>query len=138
MKEPGRCLLISGIVILIAMASSMAQTQGELNEDACAKYKKADTQMNTAYKQILEKYKSDAVFIEKLRTAQRLWVQFRDAHLESLYPDPNTLQAYGSVNPMCRCQALGELTKERTKQLKQWVDGVEEGEVCAGSIRIKQ
>lgn len=130
-------LLGSGIVILLAVCSSPAQTQGEMNEDACAKHKKGDTEMNAVYRQVLTKYKSETVFLVKFKAAQRAWVAFRDAHLESLYPEANKLPAYGSVNPMCRCSVLTELTAERTKQLKQWLNGAEEGDVCSGSVKIK-
>ena len=136
MNKPGRNLLISILLILFASAYSFAQTQAELNRDACATYKNADAEMNRTYKQVLDKYQLDNVFIEKLKTAQRAWIKFRDADLESLYP--NTPSAYGSINPMCRCIALAELTTERTKSLKRWIDGVEEGDVCAGSMKIKK
>ena len=135
MKKPGCHLLVSILLILLASANSFAQTQAELNRDACATYKNADAEMNRTYKQVLDKYQRDTVFIEKLKAAQRAWIKFRDADLESLYPERGTHSAYGSVNPMCLCVALSELTKERTKSLKRWVDGVEEGDVCAGSIR---
>ena len=136
MNKPGRNLIISILLILFTSAYSFAQTQAELNRDACATYDNADAEMNRTYKQILDKYQRDNVFIEKLKTAQRAWIKFRDADLESLYP--NTPSAYGSINPMCRCIALAELTTERTKSLKRWIDGVEEGDVCAGSIKIKK
>jgi uncharacterized protein YecT (DUF1311 family) len=130
-------LLGSSIVILLAICNSAAQTQGEMNDDACAKYKKADAEMSAVYRQVLDKYKSETLFIAKLRAAQRAWIAFRDAHLESLYPEPNKLQTYGSVNPMCRCDVLAELTTERTNQLRKWLKGAEEGDVCSGSVRIK-
>ena len=126
-------------IILLSLVNQNAspQTQGELNDQACLKYKKADAEMNSIYKQILDSYKSEAVFVAKLKTAQRAWVAFRDAHLESLYPEPNKLQSYGSVNPMCQCIVLAELTTERTKALRQWLRGIPEGDVCSGSVRIK-
>jgi uncharacterized protein YecT (DUF1311 family) len=136
MNKPGRSLLVSILLILLASANSVAQTQAESNRDACSTYKNADAEMNRTYKQILEKYQRENVFIEKLKAAQRAWIKFRDADLESLYPD--TGSAYGSVSPMCRCVALTELTTERTKSLKRWIDGVEEGDVCAGSIKLKE
>jgi hypothetical protein len=32
---------------------------------------------------------------------------------------------------------LTELTQDRTKTLQVWIDGVQEGDVCAGTVRIK-
>jgi uncharacterized protein YecT (DUF1311 family) len=138
MKKTSLRLLCSGIVMLLSIVGSVAQTQSDLNQEGCAKYKKADARMNAAYRQVLNDYKQDTLFVAKLKAAQRAWVAFRDAHLRSVYPEPNTLMAYGSVNPMCRCVVLAELTAERTKALKKWLDGIEEGDVCSGSVRIKK
>jgi len=38
---------------------------------------------------------------------------------------------------MCRCMALAETTKKRAEELRRWVDGAEEGDVCAGSVKIR-
>lgn len=130
-------LLVSSVVLVLVVCNSPAQTQAETNETACAKYKNADAEMNAVYRQVLNKYKSETLFVAKLKAAQRAWIAFRDAHLESLYPEPNKLQAYGSVNPVCRCGVLTELTAERTKQLKQWLNGAEEGDVCTGSVKMR-
>lgn len=130
-------LVLSIVALFLVVCNAPAQTQAEMNDGACAKYKKADAEMNAVYLQVLNKYKSQTAFVSKFKAAQRAWVAFRDAHLESLYPEPNKLQAYGSVNPVCRCGVLTELTAERTKQLKQWLNGAEEGDVCSGSVKIK-
>lgn len=137
MRKTSLRLLGVSFVILLAICDSPAQTQAEMNQDACAKYKKADAEMNAVYQQVLNKYKQEPGFLAKFKTAQRAWIAFRDAHLESLYPEPNKLRAYGSVNPVCRCSVLAELTAERTKQLKHWVDGAEEGDTCSGSVKVK-
>jgi uncharacterized protein YecT (DUF1311 family) len=136
MNKRGRVLLVSILLTVFAGSNSFAQTQAELNRDACATYKNADAELNRTYKQVVDKYQRETVFVRKLKAAQRAWIVFRDADLESLYPD--TPSAYGSVNPMCHCIALAELTTERTKSLKRWIDGVEEGDVCAGSVKIKK
>jgi hypothetical protein len=38
---------------------------------------------------------------------------------------------------MCRCLALADLTNQRVEQLQRWIDGTEEGDVRAGSVRAK-
>ncbi|HXU35575.1 MAG TPA: lysozyme inhibitor LprI family protein [Blastocatellia bacterium] len=137
MNKTSLHLLLSSVALFLVVCNAPAQTQAEMNDAACAKYKKADAEMNAVYQQVLNKYKSETAFVAKFKTAQRAWIAFRDAHLESLYPDPNKMQAYGSVNPVCRCGVLTELTAERTKQLKQWLNGAEEGDVCSGSVKIR-
>ena len=129
----GLVFLVFALTALSLSAGTAGQTQGEMNQDACERYKKADARLNQTYQRILTKYRQDKIFLEKLKTAQRAWLAFRDAHLASIYPGPPT--EYGSVNPMCRCVLLEQWTQERTNVLRQWTDGVKEGDVCAGSIR---
>ena len=135
MNKSKQSFLLSSLVILLAGGHLFSQTQSGMNQDACARYKNADAEMNRLYRQVLNSYKSDAVFTRKLKMAQRAWIQFRDAHLESLYPKRDKLTAYGSSHPMCRCVALADLTDERARELKKWVTGAEEGDVCTGSRR---
>ena len=110
-----------------------------MTEEACRKYKNADADLNSVYQQILAAKAGEAAFVKALRGAQRAWVAFRDAHVQSIYPDANSTADYGTVYPMCRCVILEELTLQRTKQLRAlWVEGVPEGESCAGTSVIKR
>jgi uncharacterized protein YecT (DUF1311 family) len=129
-------LFANTITISIASSpSSGEQNQMELNKQACDEYKKVDAEMNRVYQTVVKDYAGDRTFIASLRKAQLAWISYRDAHLDSLYP--GDASQYGSVNTMCRCNQLAELTEERTKKLKQWADGIEEGDVCAGSVKTK-
>lgn len=49
------------------------------------------------------------------------------------YPDYDGVY-YGSFQPVCRAQYLKELTDDRIKTLQQWLNGVEEGDICSGSV----
>jgi len=115
--------------------SSYGQTQNELNIKAKSEYEKTDNELNQVYQKLLQDYKSDTVLIKIMKEAQRQWVKFRDAQVKMKYPPYK--DAGESVLPMCRNNYLKELTTERIKELNQWVDGVEEGDVCSGSIKIK-
>jgi hypothetical protein len=44
---------------------------------------------------------------------------------------------YGSVFEECKKLFLVEITQNRIQKLKVWIEGVQEGEVCKGSIKIK-
>lgn len=123
------------IVILFTSSWLHAQTQGDLDEQSCGQFHKADVVLNETYFKILKEYAKDEQFIAKLKTAQRAWLAFRDAELEALYPKDNKQAEYGTVYPMCHRSDLQFLTVERTKQLKRWLDGTLEGDLCAGSIK---
>ncbi|HEV7238285.1 MAG TPA: lysozyme inhibitor LprI family protein [Thermoanaerobaculia bacterium] len=125
------------LLLAFTSLSTLAQTQAEMDREACNEYKHADAELNRVYQQVIHEYKADGLFIEKLRGAQRAWLAYRDAQIEALYPARDPLHAYGSVHRMCHCQAMTELTLERTEVLRRWVMGVEEGDVCSGSIRIR-
>ena len=103
-----------------------ASTQLEMNECAGREYKKADAEMNKVYKALMAK--RDLEGQGALREAQRLWLQFRDAHLQAIYPSSDP-RAYGSVHPMCVAIILAQLTAERTKHLKRMLEP-KEGDVC--------
>lgn len=104
----------------------------ELNQSACSELKKTDAELNHVYQQVLSDHAGDQKFISRFKEAQRKWVEFRDAYEKSMYI-PEEYDNYGSVLPMCQCYFIESLTSERIKQLKAWVDGVEEGNVCVGS-----
>ena len=122
------------INFLFFSAAGFAQSQTAMNVKAYSDYKKADSELNTVYQKILRSYGKETTFIKKLRNAQRLWIQLRDAELGAKYPDSGN---YGSVAPMCESIYLKTLTKERIKFLSVWLTGIQEGEVCLGSVRQK-
>ena len=128
--------LFFAIFLILLTNLCFAQTQSELNEREHKKYLKVDSELNSTYQKILKEYKSDAIFIKNLKAAQKLWVQFRDAEMKMKYPEREP-GYYGSVQPMCWSIYLAQLTTERINILKQWLDGIEEGDVCAGSVKTK-
>jgi uncharacterized protein YecT (DUF1311 family) len=115
-----------------------AQKQGDMQDGTCGEFKKADAELNRIYRSILSQYKGDTLFLEKLKKAQRAWLTYRDAHIESVYPVEDKAAEYGSVYGECYCALKKDLTEQRTKMLKQWLAGTREGDVCSGSIKMKE
>jgi len=134
-----RVLGASIAVTLLLVSSAHAQTQLATNESACAAFSQADKALNSTYQQVLARYKSDPVFIAKLKTTQRAWLKYRDAQLDMRYPDfttsPQALSNYGTALPMCLCTVQADMTQARVAQLRLWLNG-QEGDVCNGSIRV--
>jgi uncharacterized protein YecT (DUF1311 family) len=101
-------------------------------------FKATDEKLNKIYSLILQEYKTDTLFIKRLKEAQRAWLQFRNAHLEARFPTQNKNEKqteYGSVYPECACYEMDELSKQRIRQLEAWLKGREEGDVCSGSYK---
>lgn len=117
--------------------TSSIQTQTEMNDQAFQAYAKTDKELNDVYKKILKKYKDDNVFLKKLKLAELAWIKYRDAEIEAIYPEPykDNMMNYGCVYPMCKYVHLTEITEQRIKELKLWLKGIQEGDVCAGSRR---
>lgn len=128
--------LIAVIIFTLTTTAGISQSQGDMNDGAKKKYQKADKELNAVYLKILTEYKEDTAFIKNIKVAQRLWVQLRDAEMKAKYPDRERGE-YGSVQPMCWLMYLTELTEDRTGKLKVWLTGIEEGDVCAGSVKTK-
>jgi len=126
-------LLAFLVMIMLFIAPNFAQSQTAMNK-AYSDFKRADAELNVVYQKILKSYSRETIFIKKFRNAQRLWIQLRDAELAAKYPNRGT---YGSVAPMCESIYLETLTRDRIKFLSVWVTGIEEGEVCLGSVRMK-
>lgn len=131
-----RTVIMLALCALSAPALSLGQTQGEMNGQAADEFHAADKELNSIYQKILTEYADDEVFVASLKEAQRCWVAFRDAQLRMKHPvrEPGY---YGSIQPVCEANYLTELTRERTASLKVWLAGVEEGNVCAGTVKIK-
>ncbi|MCF6130735.1 lysozyme inhibitor LprI family protein [Flavobacterium wongokense] len=124
------------LFVLSFVSISFAQTQTQLNEKAYANYKKADAELNTVYNRILKGYQSDAEFIRNLKKSQKIWIAFRDAEMLVKYPNRGS-GTYATSHQMCWYNYITDLTRKRTKELNVWLLRVEEGDVCAGSVKTR-
>lgn len=89
-----------------------AQTQMEINQTAHNDFKKADTELNKVYKQVMKilNEKEKKLMIK----AQKDWLTFRDSHCEF------EIEQYvgGSIQPLIHSNCLTELTNDRIEDLK--------------------
>lgn len=128
------------LILLLSLTISVqgfSQSQSDLGKTSMQSLQKADKELNAIYQKILTSYKSDAPFIKNLKAAQKVWIQFRDAEMKMKYPDRG-LGYYGSSLPMCKADYQTALIRDRIATLQEWIDGVEEGDVCAGSVKVRK
>ena len=100
---------------------SAAVTQQEMNWCAAQDANKAETEMNRALDALLNKYRKDAVFVQRVKQAQHAWLQFRDAELAAQFataPGESPQMRYGSMYPLCYSNVKAALTRHRTEQLE--------------------
>lgn len=91
--------------------------------------------VNDTYQRVLKVY--DPQYLNDLIAAQEAWTAFRDADalayasfFVAADEDPAMSHFY--------LERQAELDYARTADLQQWIDGVAQGEACAGSIRMRQ
>ncbi|HUA78945.1 MAG TPA: lysozyme inhibitor LprI family protein [Dyella sp.] len=108
-----------------------AQSQADMASCAVQSLNAADKELNQVYQQVLKKHAANKAFVAKLKAAQKAWLAFRDAELAARFPEGKS--QYASAYPMCADGEVETLTRQRTEQLRQWLRGAQEGDVCAGS-----
>jgi uncharacterized protein YecT (DUF1311 family) len=128
--------IIISIVSFLFVIISFGQSQVEMNQESYKEYQKSEAEINAVYQSILVEYKTDTAFTRNLKIAQRLWIKFRDAEVKAMFPNREA-GYYGSVHSMCVSTYMKELTDERIKKLKIWLVGLDEGEICNGSVKTK-
>lgn len=111
------------------------KTQLEMNRSSGLSFVEADKELNRVYQQIRTQYSDQADFLQKLKLSQRAWIKLRDADMEVYYPAKNKVAEYGSAYSGCVSRKKADITVERIKFLQQWLQGAEEGDVCAGSVK---
>lgn len=130
MKYTG--ILFFFILLLLPTTNSVAQTR-EYNAGADHDFRKADDELNKIYIGVLKIYNDDTVFIRKLKIAQKAWIIFRDAHLDSKYGETqDTYLPNNRLYSLCSAEELVDLIKIRIAQLKVWLNGYEDDDVCQG------
>ncbi len=122
------------LVALLVSTAALAQTpdcstpitQMDMNICAEADWQEADAALNTAYREVMAEMQAmDADLPENLqgaeaalRTAQRSWITFRDAHCTT----EGFQMRGGSAEPLVVYGCLRELTVERTEDLRNLVN----------------
>ncbi len=105
---------------LVALPAA-AQTQSDMNAEACAARDASDRSLNTAYRGALAVSPTD-LSRRRLRDAQRAWVRFRDAEVAAIFPlaaGANPRAEYGSIYDLRVCGEQARLTDARTAQLRE-------------------
>lgn len=93
-------------------------TQQEMNRCAGDEYRKADAELNKVYQQTMAKLTPEHK--PKLKAAQLVWIQFRDAHCDC---EAFTFDG-GSMQPLIKFTCLESETQHRIQQLKSLAEDV--------------
>lgn len=108
-----------------------AVTQADLNSCTYLEFEAADKELNTVYKQAMksqEEVDKQAAemgegyvgAVKALRKAQRAWIDYRDGHCDGVGYEA----VGGSMQPMLINGCLATMTKTRTKELRELMEGL--------------
>lgn len=87
-------------------------TQMEMNQCAIKEYQDADGELNRVYKEVMAKLRPEMQ--AKLKTAQKAWLQYRDANCDCASFD----YSQGSIYPVMYYGCLKNMTVARTKEIQ--------------------
>jgi uncharacterized protein YecT (DUF1311 family) len=118
-------LALAGITIPASGADEADPCAGVVGRRALGacwsrEVERAGTEMNRTYEALLKKLPSRAA--AHLEKAQKLWLQFRDAHVATMYGVDDPLATYGRDYPICLSISRYVMTRDRTKELRRLLD----------------
>lgn len=100
------------VLLLTCSLSASGQTQGAMNRTAGKAAESADAAMNVSYKKLMAVLSvSERASLKK---AQLAWLKYRDAEADFL----SLRSQGGSVHSMVQNQNFEQITRQRTKELK--------------------
>ena len=132
-------LHLAALVLVLAAASPVAaqdeidcenaMAQQDMNACAAKDYEAADAELNAVWKEARGGAKDlDAEFSQELKgaedalvAAQRGWIAYRDGQCDLAGFEARG----GSMEPMLVSGCLADLTRKRTKELKEFIGGGE-------------
>ena len=103
----------ASVTVLLPLTGLHAQSQAAMNQEAVKDFEAADARLNQTYKALLEQVDQPAQ--DKLKAAQRAWLQFRDA--EAVFVSDAEARG-GSMEAMSSTTTGTTLTKHRTEGLR--------------------
>ncbi len=107
--------LASSVAVAQSLNCQKATTQLELNQCADLNAKAADRKLNQVYQQVRANYRGEQETL--LLNAEETWIKFRDASCAF----SKSRFAGGSIAPMVYSNCLADLTKQRTQELKSYL-----------------
>jgi len=114
--------ILATLLFLLPIHITHAQSQMQMNQEVGQALEKADAKLNTIYKKIMRSKGVDVETKKNLRIAQRAWLQFVEAQINTHYPvkeGENPRDLYGSMYPLEVAGMKMEMIKIRIKQLEE-------------------
>ena len=79
---------------------------------------RVDTELNDTYQKLLAAAGKEPGAVEKIRTAERAWITYRDTYIDAMYPAKDKQAGYGSIFPMEVDLLRTHLTRQQISALR--------------------
>jgi uncharacterized protein YecT (DUF1311 family) len=110
-----RIIAVTLCLVLVLALGVRAETQYQLNMTSAKHFEKADKELNTVYKQLMDKLDNDGR--QSLIASEKAWVAYRDADSRfQSFPNKG-----GTIYAMVYTQAETVHTRERIAELKAFM-----------------
>jgi uncharacterized protein YecT (DUF1311 family) len=122
MQRLFRSLMFTAVASSLALAQSTevlngcmdkAGTQTAMNVCADEEAIRVDAELRGMYQKVLSAAGEHSDAAERIRTAERAWIVYREAYLNAMYPAANKLAEYGSSFPMEANLVRAKLTRQQ-------------------------
>src|SRR5438046_5671871 len=74
--------------------TASAKTQAELNVCANEEANRADSELNGLFRDLMSAVAEKKMIAEKVKSAERAWIAYRDAYVEAMYSTTNKQAEY--------------------------------------------
>lgn len=93
--------------------------------------------LDSVYNAVILEYKDQLTFISNFKKSQKLWERYMEAQLLARFPEDDETRD-GSCFSMCYSLYQQELLKERINTINDWLTGFPQGQICGGSVKVKE
>src|SRR5215471_1871485 len=118
--------LLFSAVTLVAQESPQlkacnekAMTQMAINACASQEADRVDAKLNASYRQLLAKAAGEQNAVPKIKAAERVWINYRDAYIDAMYPATDKRTEYGSMYAMDVALLRAKLTQEHMEDIEE-------------------
>ena len=115
----------------------LTETQTELNSEEIDKSSYTREVLDSVYNAVIMEYKDQLTFISNFKKSQKLWERYMEAQILARFPEDDETRD-GSCFSMCYSLYQQELLKERINTINDWLTGFPQGQICGGSVKVKE
>jgi hypothetical protein len=125
------------VVIEKSSQEELAGSQTELNSQEIDSAIYSREVLDSVYNAVILEYKDQLTFISNFKKSQKLWERYMEAQLLARFPEDDETRD-GSCFSMCYSLYQQELLKERINTINDWLTGFPQGQICGGSVKVKE